>query len=278
MKASLGLDFGTLSVRALVVGLDGQELGSASCDYARGVITGQLPTCGDPLPPDSAFQHPDDWLDSAATAIQGAVRMAGQHELLGIGVAFTSCTMLPLLKDGRPLCLAGGFEWEPQAWPKLWKHHGAIPQAVRMTTVARERGESFLARYGGVIGEEWLFPKILEAIESAPRVADAAAWWMEAGDWVVWQMTGGEPARSTCQAGYKGLWSAEDGDVSNDYLAAVHPRLPAEAAKLPRRMRVPGEAAGLLCPALAERFGIPADIPVGAAAIDAHAGVPGAGE
>ncbi len=277
MKASLGLDFGTLSVRALVVGLDGQELGSASCDYARGVITGQLPTCGDPLPPDSAFQHPDDWLDSAATAIQGAARMAGQHELLGIGVAFTSCTMLPLLKDGRPLCLAGGFEREPQAWPKLWKHHGAIPQAVRMTTVAREHGESFLARYGGVIGEEWLFPKILEAIESAPRVADAAAWWMEAGDWVVWQMTGGEPARSTCQAGYKGLWSAEDGDVSNDYLAAVHPRLPAEAAKLPRRMRVPGEAAGLLCPALAERFGIPADIPVGAAAIDAHAGVPGAG-
>lgn len=280
MKASLGLDFGTLSVRAIVVGLNGVELGSASCDYARGVITGRLPAGGVSLPAEAAFQHPDDWLESAARAIRDAVGRAGVHELLGIGVAFTSCTMLPLLGNGRPLCLAGGFEGEPQAWPKLWKHHGAIPQALRMTAVARQRGESFLARYGGVIGEEWLFPKILEAIETAPHVAEAAAWWMEAGDWVVWQMTGGaesQPSRSTCQAGYKGLWSADEGDVSVDYLAAVHPRLPAEAAKLPERMLVPGEAAGRLSSAFAERFGIPSGIPVGAAVIDAHAGVPGAG-
>ena len=280
MKASLGLDFGTLSVRAIVVGTDGGELASASCDYAHGVIGGRLPAGGGPLPPDSSFQHPADWLESAATAIRRAMNLAGQVRLAGIGVAFTSCTMLPLRSDGHPLCLVPRFALEPHAWAKLWKHHGAVAQARRMTLVAKERGENFLPRYGGVIGEEWLYPKILETIECAPHVADAAGWWMDAGDWVVWQMTGGagsEPSRSTCQAGYKGLWSAEDGDVSADFLAAVHPRLPAEAAKQPRRMAVPGEAVGVLSKAMADRFGLPAGIPVGAAVIDAHAGVPGSG-
>lgn len=280
MKASLGLDFGTLSVRALVVALDGRELGSGSCDYRHGAICHQLPDSDVALPPDFALQHPHDWLESAAAATRDAVQQAGVHELVGIGVDFTSCTMLPLNRDGNPLCLDKPFAAIPHAWPKLWKHHGAIPQAARMAALARERGEPFLARYGGSIGEEWLFPKILEVIENAPEAAGAAGHWMEAGDWVVWQLVGGAtvpPVRSTCQAGYKGLWSAQDGGPSDDFLAALHPDLPAAARKIPDVTIAPGNVAGTLSPRMAERLGLRHGIPVSAAVIDAHAGVPGAG-
>ena len=280
MKASLGLDFGTLSVRALVVGLDGRELGSATRDYAHGAICDHLPGSDLALPQDFALQHPLDWLESAVEAARDAIRQADGHELVGIGVDFTSCTMLPLDRDGDPLCLSRDLMSVPHAWPKLWKHHGAIPQAARMTALARERGESFLARYGGSIGEEWLFPKILEVIENAPEVAEAAAHWMEAGDWVVWQLVDGPavpPVRSTCQAGYKGLWSAQDGGPSDDFLAALHPALPAAARKIPEVTIAPGNAAGVLSAPMAERLGVRSGIPVSAAIIDAHAGVPGAG-
>ena len=277
MKASLGLDFGTLSVRALVVGLDGRELGSASCDYPHGAICHRLPGSDLPLPPDFALQHPLDWLESAAMALRDALRQAERHELVGIGVDFTSCTMLPLDHDGAPLCLDPAYRTAPHAWPKLWKHHGAIPQAAKMTAIARERDESFLARYGGSIGEEWLFPKILEVIEHAPEIAGAAQHWIEAGDWVVWQLVEGAPVRSTCQAGYKGLWSARDGGPTDDFLAAVHPDLPTAARKIPAITIAPGHAAGTLSPEMAERLGLRSGIPVSAAIIDAHAGVPGAG-
>ncbi len=281
MKAYLGLDFGTLSARALIISADGRELGSAVSDYEHGQITGKLPTSENPLPASHAFQHPDDWIDAAATATRTAMASAGSPEIGGIGVDFTSCTMMPTLADGTPLCKTEAFQNQPQAWPKLWKHHGAIDQAARMTSIARERNETFLSRYGGVIGEEWLFPKILEAIETSPLVHAATDVWLEAGDWFVWQLVGG-PAetlpRSTCQAGYKGLWNADDGYPSDDYLAAVHPELPATVAdKMPGRFVAPGCSAGTLVAEIADRFGLRKGIPVSAAIIDAHAGVPGVG-
>ncbi|YCM42646.1 ribulokinase [Verrucomicrobiaceae bacterium 227] len=275
-KASLGLDFGTESVRALIISLEGQQLALAEEKFPHGQILDHLPNSSDPLPPKSAHQHPTDWLDSAAKATQSAVSQANAN-IIGIGVDFTSCTMLPVLQDGTPLCLTAEFKNSPQAWPKLWKHHGAIAQAARMTAIARERNEPFLKRYGGLIGEEWLFPKILETLETAPEVAAAAQVWLEASDWFVWQLTG-HLARSTCQAGYKGLWSATDGYPSPDYLAAVHPNLPdLVAQKLPGTFLAPGSKAGTLTPEMATRFGLPENTPVSAAIIDAHAGVPGSG-
>ncbi len=280
-KAYLGLDFGTLSARAIIISPDGRELGSAVADYRHGQITDRLPGSDQALAPSFAFQHPLDWMDSAAEATRVAMKTAGSPEIGGIGVDFTSCTMLPVKSDGTPLCLDEKFRDQPQAWPKLWKHHGAIAQAERMTRVARERDEPFLARYGGVIGEEWLFPKILETIETAPEVHAATDVWLEAGDWFVWKLVGG-PAeklpRSTCQAGYKGLWSAADGYPSGEYLAAVHPELPATvASKMPGRFIAPGCPAGTLDPEIAKDLGLTAGIPVSAAIIDAHAGVPGVG-
>ncbi len=282
-KLSLGLDFGTESVRAVLVDLRGREHGVGVAKYPHGQIIGSLPGGRVKLPPEHAFQHPSDWLESAAQATRQATAQAAADPtaIVGIGVDFTSCTMLPATRDGTPLCLDGRYAEEPQAWPKLWKHHGAALQAERMTAIARQRSETFLPRYGGTIGLEWIFPKILETLEAAPAVYQAAGVWLEAGDWFVWQLVGGAAVdlpRSTCQAGYKGLWSAEHGYPSEDYFNAVHPEFSQVVAdKMPGRLIPPGISAGGLTGVMAERFGLAAGTPISAAIIDAHAGVPGAG-
>jgi len=283
MKAALGLDFGTESVRAILVDLRGRELASVAAKYPHGQIVEALPGSKQKLPPHYALQHPLDWLDSAARATRSALRHAklGAADVLGIGVDFTSCTMLPTKRDGTPLCLLKEFAAEPLAWPKLWKHHGAQAQTDRINAVARRRGEKFLPRYGGIIGLEWFFPKMLETLEGAPRAYAAADVWLEAGDWFVWQLVGGAAEslpRSTCQAGYKGMWSATDGYPSEAFLRAVNPKFARVVQdKMPGRLIAPGVAAGGLTAAMAKQFGLRADTPVSAAIIDAHSGVPGAG-
>jgi L-ribulokinase len=282
-KLALGIDFGTESVRALLVDLAGNERGSAVVRYPHGQITDRLPNASTPLPPDFALQHPLDWINSAAQAVNDARQAANAsaEDIIGIGVDFTSCTMLPARSDGTPLCCLEKFAAHPLAWPKLWKHHGALAQTERLNRIAKERNESFLARYGGTIGLEWFFPKVLETLENDPQVAAAAEVWLEAGDWFVWQLVGGDAGslpRSTCQAGYKAAWSADTGYPSAGFLAAVHPGLPGVIAeKMPGRLIAPGHRAGELTPLMAERFGLRAGTPVSAAIIDAHAGVPGAG-
>ncbi len=281
-KHALGLDFGTESVRALLVDLNGNEVASAVSKYASGQILDQLPT-GEYLPPLFALQDPQDWIDSSSSAVQEAIRNAAvpPESVIGVGVDFTSCTMLPTRSDGTPLCRIEKLQREPHAWPKLWKHHGAQQQADRLTAVAKERNENLLTRYGGVIGLEWFFPKVLEVLENSPNIYDAADVWLEAGDWFVWQLVGAPTdalPRSTCQAGYKAMWSAEDGYPSEDYLNAVHPRLgETVASKLPGKLVAPGQAAGGLCAEMAERLGLQVGTPVSSGIIDAHAGVPGVG-
>lgn len=281
-RAALGLDFGTESVRAIVVSLDGVELGSASVNYAHGQLTERLPS-GVAVPADMAFQHPGDWLDSAAAAVRQAMSRGNvdRAAVVGIGVDFTSCTMLPALRDGTPLCLVDRFARELHAWPKLWKHHGAKSQTERINALARERNEAWLARYGGTIGLEWFFPKMLETLDAAPHVFAAAEVWLEAGDWLVWQLVGGDATqlpRSTCQAGYKAMWNAATGYPSPAFLAALDPQMEnVVAEKMPGRLLSPGERAGELTAAMAERLGLLPGVAVSAATIDAHAGVPGAG-
>lgn len=286
-RAALGLDFGTESVRALLVDLAGRELGSAVVKYKHGQIIDTLPSSGEKLPPLFALQHPGDWLDAAAAATRAAVRQAKLEagDVIGIGVDFTSCTMLPALRDGTPLCLTERWRDEKYAWPKLWKHHGAVEQTRRLNELARQRKEKWLDRYGGTIGLEWFFPKIYETLAHAPAVYDAAEVWLEAGDWFVWQLVGAgdqTPAdqlpRSTCQAGYKAMWNTATGYPSRAFFAALDPRL-ADVVddKMPGRPLAPGQAAGVLCAAVARAFGLREGTPVSAATIDAHAGVPGAG-
>ena len=285
-RLALGLDFGTESVRALLVDLKGQEHGSSVARYRHGQITRSLPGSDEKLPADFALQNPRDWVDSAGAASRSALRRAGAagRSVISIGVDFTSCTMLPTLRDGTPLCLIDRFKGEKFAWPKLWKHHGAKTQTDRINDVARRRREPWLARYGGIIGLEWFFPKILETLDEAPHVYEAAEVWLEAGDWLVWQLVGCDTddlPRSTCQAGYKAMWNGTDGYPSPAFFRALHPKLESVVTtKMAGRLLSPGESAGELCPTMARKMGL-ADgarpIPVSAATIDAHAGVPGAG-
>ncbi len=299
----LGLDFGTESVRAVVISRTGREVGQQVAPYRHGQIVTGSPAATElfnqPLPPRFALQHPLDWLDSAAEAVRGAVQSSAidPAAIKAVGVDFTSCTMLPCRADGTPLCLPpggmrgtrpSGTSRDPHTWPKLWKHHGALEQSERLNRLARERNEPWLSRYGGVVGLEWFFPKVLEVIERSPDAAQAAEVWLEGGDWLVWQLVGAPATggsidarrlpRSTCQAGYKALWSVQSGYPSQDFLSALHPALgDAAARKLPGRRLAPGTPAGELSEFAAERLGLQRGIPVSAAMIDAHAGVPGAG-
>jgi L-ribulokinase len=288
-KFSLGFDFGTESVRVVVVDIkDGRVAGQAVEKYAHGVIDNALPTSGAKLPPDYALQHPKDWIDDLASACKGALASSriSSDEIVGIGVDFTSCTMLPCKRDGTPLCVIDPFKETPLAWAKLWKHHGAKAETIRINQVAQERKESWLPRYGGTIGIEWFFPKTLETLNHAPEVYRAADIFIEAGDWLVWQLTTGpfphcevsKLVRSTCQAGYKAQWNARAGFPSREYFAAVEPKF-AEvvATKLPGNLLSPGRQAGRLSARAANLLGLREGIPLSTAIIDAHSGVPGAG-
>ena len=253
-RYSLGLDFGTESVRAIIVDVsDGTIAGLANRPYPNGVIDRKAPVSGDDLPSDYALQHPVDWLNSMAIACRSAMTEANAtaDQVIGVGVDFTSCTMLPTLKDGTPLCLTPAFSRVPLAWPRLWKHHGAKAETDRINQVARERDEQWLARYGDVIGLEWFFPKVLETLTHEPRTYAAAEVWLEAGDWLVWQLIDGpypfcdssRLIRSTCQAGYKAMWNAATGYPSGEFFAAVHPAMAdVVTARMPGRLLAPGQA------------------------------------
>jgi L-ribulokinase len=278
-KYALGLDYGTESARALLVDVaDGREAGTAVAPYPDGVIDRHLPGTGAPLPPDWALQNPQDYLTVLTRIVPEALREAGADpaDVVGIGVDFTSCTLLPTLSDGTPLCELPQWSGEPHAWVKLWKHHAAQPEADRINQTAAERGESFLQRCGGKSSSEWLLAKTFQILDEAPSVYAAAERLIEAGDWLVWQLTG-EERRSACQAGYKGMWSEEEGYPSREFLRALDPRLEnLVAEKLSPEVYPIGARGGGLTDLMAARLELCAGTPVGVAIIDAHAAVPAA--
>src|SRR5687768_6874954 len=155
---TVGVDFGTLSGRAVVVRLsDGAEVGSAVHEYAHGVLDTRLAGGAVALPPDWALQVPGDYVDVLGNAVPEAVRVAGidPGQVVGVGTDFTACTVLPVLADGTPLCEVPGLADRPHAYVKLWKHHAAQAQADRINELAHERGDSWIGRYGGLISSEW---------------------------------------------------------------------------------------------------------------------------
>ncbi len=277
---ALGLDYGTESARVLLVDTaNGQIAAGAVFTYPDGVIDERLPGTTVRLPPDWALQNPADWLSALDALVPAVLRQAivRPEQVVGIGVDFTSCTILPTTADGTPLCLVETWQPIPHAWPKLWKHHAAQRQADRMTQVAAQRGEAFLARYGGRISSEWLIPKVLSMLEEAPDAYEAAARILEGGDWIVWQLTGNE-RRNACAAGYKACWEKGTGYPRAEFLQALHPRLEGLVEeKLSTDIFAPGRRAGTLTAAWAERLGLSPETAVGVAMIDAHAGTLGVG-
>lgn len=273
---AVGVDFGTLSARALLVDVsDGSELATTEEPYLHGVIDHELPETGQPLPPDWALQHPMDYIDSMCDAVRAVVEQSGvdSDQIIGIGIDFTSCTMLPVKANGTPLSELTAFRQEPHAWVKLWKHHAAQPQADRINAVAAERGESWLARYGGRISSEWFFAKSLQILEEAPLVYEAADRLIEAADWVVWMLAGVE-TRNTCTAGYKAMF--QDGTFpARDFFAALDTRFAdVVTEKMLTTLTPLGKRVGGLVPDLAERMGLPPGVAVATANVDAHVTAP----
>jgi L-ribulokinase len=264
----VGVDFGTLSGRALVVRVgDGAEVGDAVHEYGHGVIDETLPA-GVRLGPDWALQAPRDWLDVLRSAVPKALAAAdvAPSQVIGIGTDFTACTVLPVTADGTPL--SDLHPERPHAWPKLWKHHAAQRQADRINALAAERGEPWLPRYGGKISSEWEFAKALQLLEEDPELYGLAERWIEAADWIVWQLTGRE-SRNICTAGYKGIY--QDGRYpSREFLAALDPGFADFPDKLGHDLAPLGGLAGTLTARAAAWTGLPEGIAVAVGNVDAH--------
>ncbi|MGO9971678.1 MAG: ribulokinase [Solirubrobacteraceae bacterium] len=276
---TIGIDFGTESGRALLLDVQsGEELAVSVVQYPNGVIDRELPGTGEQLPPDYALQDPDDWVTVIETAVPAVLAQAGigGEDVVGLGVDFTSCTVLPTEADGTPLCTQPRWRGRRHAWPKLWKHHAAQPIADRLNAVALERGEDFLARYGGRISSEWYFPKLIELWLEDREVYDAAHAFLEATDWIVWWLTGVE-MRQTCTAGYKAMWSPEEGLPAVEFFEAAYPGFSRPAEKLGTSFVPLGTRAGTLRPAVAQRVGLPASVSVAVGNVDSFVSVPGAG-
>lgn len=276
---SLGIDFGTLSARALLVDIDtGREVASDVCEYPHAVIDDHLPSTGEKLPPDWALQDPQDYLDALQKVVPAVIKQskAQPSDVIGIGIDFTACTIMPIDKSGQPLCFDSRWASNPHAWVKLWKHHSAQPEASKINEIADARGEKFLHRYGGKVSSEWLFPKLLQILNEAPEIYSAADKFIEAGDWLTLQLTGIE-SRSACAAGYKAMWDKADGFPSGDFFRSLDPRFERVVdEKLNRKILPVGAKAGELTDGMAAKLGLRPGIAVAVAVIDAHVATPAA--
>ena len=280
MKYTLGVDFGTQSGRSVLVEVGtGNIVAQAVKEYTHGVMDEKLP-CGKVLPPDWALQHPQDYLEVFYETIPQVLKESGvaPEDVIGMAVDFTSCTILPVDKDGTPLCMLPQWEEEPHSYVKLWKHHAARVDADKLNAIARERGESFLGRYGGKISSEWVFPKIMQILREAPEVYEAADRIMELADWTT-MMLCGEEKRNSCTAGYKAIWSKREGYPSNDFFKALDPRMENVVdEKLSRDIYPIGSRAGYLTKEMAQKTGLTTNTAVAVGNVDAHVRLPAVGE
>lgn len=227
-KYTIGIDFGTLSGRALLVRVsDGHEMGSVVLDYPHGVMDEYLdsPVGKTGLPPNWALQDPHDYLTVLGKIVPELLCKCAvsADDIIALGIDFTTCTVLPTYADGTPLSFEN-FANEPHAYVKLWKHHSAEKYANRLTEIAAKRGEEWLANYGGKISSEWMFPKIWQTLDEAPEVYEAAAYFIDASDWMVWQLTGVQ-SRNNCIAGFKAIHTASGGYPTKEFFAALDPGL-----------------------------------------------------
>ena len=216
-KYSIGIDFGTLSGRAVLVNTaTGEELADSTYNYPHAVMDESLPD-GTKLGVDWALQHPQDYLDVFSHTIPDILAKSkiDPSDVIGVGIDFTACTVLPVKSDGTPLCFLPEFSKNPNAYVKLWKHHAAQDKANRLNQTASERGETWLPRYGGKISSEWAIPKLWQILDESPEIYTAMDAFVEAADWVVWQLTG-KQTRNSCTAGYKAMWSKSEGYPSKE--------------------------------------------------------------
>lgn len=275
-KYSIGVDFGTLSGRALLVNVEtGEEISTAVYSYPHGVMDEKLPG-GKLLPPDWALEHPQDYIDVLANTIPEVISQSkvSAKDIIGIGTDFTACTMLPVKADGTPLCFLDKFKDNPHSYVKLWKHHAAQDKANKLNEIAMEMGEEWLSRYGGKISSEWMIPKIWQICEEAPEIYDETDFFIEAADWIIWQLTGVQ-TRNSCTAGYKAIWHKQKGYPSKEFFKALNPKLENLVQdKLNCPITPLGEKAGNISETASKLTGLSTSTIAAIGNVDAHVCVP----
>ncbi|UFT99759.1 ribulokinase [Radiobacillus kanasensis] len=279
-KYTIGVDYGTESGRAVLVSLkDGREIADHVTPYRHGVIDEELPESKIPLGYEWALQHPSDYVEVLTTSIPEVLNVTGvsKDDIIGIGIDFTACTMLPVDENDIPLSFHPEWKDNPHSWIKLWKHHAAQYKADQLNEIAERRGEKFLPRYGGKISSEWMIAKIWQILEEAPEVYEKADKFVEATDWVVSQLSG-NLVRNSCTAGYKSIWHKRDGYPSKAFFKELDPRLEhLTETKLRGEILPLGSKAGELTKEMAGAIGLNPGIAVAVGNVDAHAAVPAMG-
>ncbi len=278
-KYTIGVDYGSLSGRAVLVNVKtGEEVASSVYEYPHAVMDETL-WDGTELGPDWALQHPQDYLDVLGKTIPAVLKESGinPEDVIGVGTDFTACTILPVKADGTPLCFLPKFEHNPHAYVKMWKHHAAQDKANKLNEIAAQRKEPWLQNYGGKISSEWAIPKLWQVLDEAPEVYNAMDRWIEAADWIIWQLCGKE-TRNSCTAGYKEMWNKRTGYPSKDFFKALDPRMEnVVEEKLGTVITPLGEKAGELTEKAAKLTGLRPGTAVAIGNVDAHVCVPAVG-
>ncbi len=279
-KYAIGIDYGSLSGRAVLVDVEnGAELASSVYEYPHEVMYEYLPDGTTKLGDDWALQHPQDYLDVLKHTVPDVIKQSevDKSDIIGLGIDFTACTVLPVKSDGTPLCFMDEYKSNPHAYVKLWKHHAAQKYANKLNEIAKKSDENFLSRYGGKISSEWMIPKAWQIAEEAPEIYDAMDKFIEAGDWVVWQLTGRE-TRNSCTAGYKALWSKSEGFPPNSFFRSLHPKLENFVdEKIGCEITPIGSKAGEITREMAKLTGLKEGTAVAVANVDAHVALPAVG-
>lgn len=278
-KYAIGVDYGTLSGRAVLVDVKtGKELASSVYDYPHAVMDSKLPD-GTSLGHDWALQDPQDYIDVLSHTIPAVLKETGVSidDIIGVGTDFTACSVMPVKADGTPLCFLPQYKNRPHAYVKLWKHHAAQDKATRLNEIATERGEAWLKNYGGKVSSEWAIPKIWQIVDEDPELYDAMDRFIEAADWIIWQLCGKE-TRNSCTAGYKELWNKKTGFPSNEFFKALDPKLEHVVdEKLSRDIMPLGGKAGTLTAQAAKLTGLKEGTAVAVGNVDAHVCIPAVG-
>ncbi|TVP79101.1 MAG: ribulokinase [Puniceicoccaceae bacterium] len=286
MAYTIGLDYGTNSVRALIVRCsDGKELGSAVFDYP----SGNAGVIEDPRDPLLARQHPGDYLEGAEATVRAAMVSAKQvfpefsaEAVIGLGVDTTGSSPIPVDKQNRALGQQPTWREHPAAQCWLWKDHTSHAEAEKITQLARAKWPQYVAKCGNTYSSEWFWSKIWHCLNVAPDVFEAAYSWVELADWVPSQLAGiaapEKIQRGVCMAGHKALYAEDWGGLPEKaFLAELNPKLADLRERLYEKALDASHPAGRLCEAWAERLGLKSGIPIAIGEMDVHYGAIGCG-
>ena len=286
MAYTIGLDYGTNSVRCLIVDVaNGNEIGTAVYEYE----TGESGIIIDPSDHNLARQNPADYLKGIKVTIKAAIAEAkkavkgfNSDQIIGIGIDTTGSTPIPVDKNGTPLGLLDAFKDNPSAHAWLWKDHTGHAEAAEITELAKKEHPEYLAKCGGIYSSEWFFSKILHCLRTDPKVFNAAYTWVEHADWMPAVLTGTQTPdklkRCRCAAGHKAMFNDDWGGYPEEkFLSKLDPKLGKLRKKLSDQTYAVDQAAGNLTDEWAVKLDLPAGIPVAMGAFDAHLGAVGSG-